>query len=1315
VAKDGHIVSEMGGGWRRRAIVALCLFGALLLIFHRPVLLTIGRELVRHYAAKGNLRADFRLEGTVFTNLSVRNLHVVPIGRSAVESIDVDLVHIDYSLLGLIRHGMSQFLDNVDVHSARVVFNPGNALEEIHPKKKPKRTKQELPAVFPGHLRISDATLIVRDSPRDLVIEHVDFDLSPRQAGQLRIEKLQLPTAQSWSNIAGQTSYANKNLVLRDLALNDQDRIRLLNVDASHIDTKQLSINLDVAIGGGTISGTGMFNETASSLNAKIHLAAAKVSADSFNKYLDLPEGFISGDIEHFVVDLTGGLDAPRTWNGTISAQVNDFSSGQFGFDRGVLDVMARDGTATLRSADIVQGNNESHLHGSAELPNELSGFGRSPATLEIAAKAPDLSQVSASTGEKISGSAEVSGKIDIVNAKLEANLDITAEQLGFADGTIEKVTANVKASKIMTPGNAADQPTHKATARQGTVATTAAKTPWFADLHSKIVLDMSKIRFRDYAIDSMSGTLSGANDVLKIDQLDIGRKENKLAITGRYNLPEDLRRVTSQPAQLNVSLNANELGDYWAVESPDKMTGPLQVMGQLEWKDGLANGQLSIFGAGLKTRDLIFKQLSAQCYVVNNTIYLNDLTASLNEQDFVSANGIVDLRAPYHYVGKLSANVTDLSRLKPLLHASGNQKELAGSLVIDWEGSGEAMKFKNNGKLKLALENGRYGNLQSLQTNVDATYSPEGLDVPTIFLRSDRMDFQAIVQAKGDTLEITKIQLDQGEAKYASGYISIPFVWKNLGSDAPVVPSTGKVVADFRSENIDIKKLFEDIGAEPAAAGTLNVKLEAAGTISDLDARLEVEMRDLRSEKLPSLEPATFNLSAQSQHDQLTVSGKLQQAKIQPMELTARFPLNVPKIVREKKLPDDTPVQGNVRLPRSSINFVRQFIPSVQQLDGDVGLDVDLGGTVARPVFKGQANMTVNVARTNDPTLPALQNFKGRLNFENDSLNFEQFTGELSGGRFTLSGRITFPKLTAANLDLRLKSDSALVARSDALTVRTDTDIRFVGPINSASVTGQIALTNSQFLKNVDLIPIGLPGRPAPEPPAAHPQLSFPAPPLRDWKFDVAIKTKDPVLIRGNLATGGAVADLHFIGTGLHPGLKGQVRLQNVEATLPFSRLEIAYGFLYFDPGDSLNPKIDLHGTSVVQDYTIHVYIYGTSLAPEAVFSSEPPLPQEEIISLLATGTTREQLTGNNNVLAGRAAMLLVQQVYRKIFKKGQATQSNSVFNRLSVDVGTVDPRTGQQQATARFKINDKFVVVGDIGVSGDYRGILKYLIRFH
>jgi autotransporter translocation and assembly factor TamB len=472
--------------------------------------------------------------------------------------------------------------------------------------------------------------------------------------------------------------------------------------------------------------------------------------------------------------------------------------------------------------------------------------------------------------------------------------------------------------------------------------------------------------------------------------------------------------------------------------------------------------------------------------------------------------------------------------------------------------------------------------------------------------------------------------------------------------------------------------------------------------------------MRDLRNDRWPKMEPATFELNAQAVHDRLTVLGKLQQARIQPLELNASMPFDIPKIARARKLPDDTPITAKARLPRSSVNFVRQFVPALEQLDGNLGLDVDVSGTIGKPVFSGAGDVTVNVARFTNATLPALTNFSARLGFAQSAVSLERFGGDLAGGPFTMSGRLNFPKLTEPTLDLHLKANSVLLARNDTLTARADADVTATGPLATATVSGNVAMTNSHLLKNIDLIPIGLPGRPAPEPPSERPQISFPDPPLRDWKFDVAIKTKDPVLIRGNLATGGAIADIKLTGTGLHPELQGTVRLENVEATLPFSRLEVTQGFLYFDPSDSMNPRLELHGTSVIRDYTVRVYVYGTMLAPEAIFASEPPLPQEEIISLIATGATRQELSGRGNVLAGRAAMLLVQQLYRKIFKKGEPTQSNEFFNRLDLDVGAVDPRTGRQQVSARFKISDQFVLVGDVGVGGDYRGMLKYLIRF-
>jgi autotransporter translocation and assembly factor TamB len=1285
---DQRKVRRHGRIWHR-VLVGLAACVALLLIFHRPILLAIGRQIVLRYAARENLKIDFRLEGNPFSHLTVRNFRALPTGASAIESIDIDQLNVDYRLLGLARHGFSQFLEDVELRSARVVLNPAKAPPpKPHPKK-----KLTLPSVFPERIRLADVTLVVKNRPNDFVIEHVDLDLNPRSPGEVRIEKLQLPSGDGWSRISGQTSYANKNLVLRDLILSEQERINLFNIDASRVEAKTLVLKLDSAIGGGQLSASAELHQTGSSLNAKTNVAAQQITAESLNKFLFLSEDSLSGKIERLALEGGGTIDVPRTWSGTMSLQISNVDRPEIHFDTAVIEASAQQGRAILQLADIVQDKNEFHFRGTMELPSVVEDFGRTPTTLEIAGTAPDLQRLTTGTAVQLTGSAQFTGKIDIVNAKIEATLGTTAESVGFPDGTVEKVSSTLRASK--------------------SVARADTKRPWFADLRTAMEFHLAGIRYRDHIIDSVEGSLNGSNDILGLDRLNLRRNQNELNVRGRYKLPEEVGKAPSQPADVDVVLNAPEIGDFWVPDSPNRLSGPVQMAAQIEWRHQTANGQVSISGSNLKMRDLVFTQLNTQCSISNNVVYLNDCRASLNDSDFFYATGRLNLREPYHYNGKVSASVANLSTVQPLLRTFGNQNQLAGAVTLDWEGNGASQISKSSGNLKFALEKGRYGNAQSLRANIDASYSPQGLDVPIIFFASGNSDFQAVAQAKGETLEITRIQLDQGQARFASGYVSFPLVWRNLGTNA-TIPSSGKVFATIQSENLDLKKLFSDLGIKAGTSGTLNARVDANGTIRDLNASLSVQMRDLRNDRWPKMEPATFELSAQSVHDRLTVLGKLQQARIQPLELNANLPFDIPKIARAGKLPDDTPIAAKVRLPRSSVNFVRQFVPALEQLDGNLGLDVDVSGTIGKPVLSGAGDVTVNVARFTNATLPALTNFSARLSFAQNALSLERFGGDLAGGPFNMSGRVTFPKLTEPTLDLQLKANSVLVARNDTLTARADADVTVRGPFATATVSGNVAMTNSHILKNIDLIPIGLPGRPAPEPPSERPQFSFPDPPLRNWKFDVTIKTKDPVLIRGNLATGGAIADLKLSGTGLRPGLQGTVRLENVEATLPFSRLEVSQGFLYFDPSDSMNPRLELHGTSVIRDYTVRVYVYGTMLAPEAIFTSEPPLPQEEIISLIATGATRQELSGRGNVLAGRAAMLLVQQLYRKIFKKGEPTQSNEIFNRLDLDVGGVDPRTGRQQVSARFKINDQFVLVGDVGVGGDYRGMLKYLIRF-
>jgi autotransporter translocation and assembly factor TamB len=1289
VAEDRQADAQAHRRWGRRAVMALAIVAALVVIFHRPILLALGRKIALRYAAKENFKADFRLEGNPFSHLTIRNLHAFAVGPSGIESIDIDYLYLDYSLFGFARHGLSRLFDDVEARSARIVLNPAKA--PLRPR--PPKPQLRLPRFFPERIRLADATLIVRNQPYDFVAEHVDLDLNAHNPGELRIETLQLPAGDNWSNVAGQTSYANKNLILREVLLSDQEQIHLLKIDASKIDTNNLDLNLDCAIAGGQLSASAMLTETKSSLDAKIHLTGQKIAAESLNKFLIFPASHLSGQIDDVVIDATGVIDQPRTWSGTISLQMHDVHRPEIGFDKGVVEASAGQGTAVLRSADISQDKNEFHLRGTIELPPSIKEFGRTPTSLEITGTAADLQQLTSRLPVRLTGSAEFAGRINIVNATIEANLGVTANSVGFPDGTAEKVSSTLRASRVVPPPDS--------------------KKPWFADLRTAMEFDLTGVRYREYLVDSAHGSVSSLDDVLGLDQVTLRRKQNELTLRGRYRLPKEVGKASSQPIQMDLALNAPQAADFWATDSPNKISGPLQMTAQIERKQEVANGQVSLSGSNLKMRDLVVRQLSMQSSISNNLVYLNDCSATLNDTDFFNATGTFNLRQPYNYNGKVSARVADLSALQPLLHAAGNENQLAGSFDLDWAGSGNAQTFKDSGKLKLVLEKGRYGNLQSLRANIDASYSPDGFDVPIIFFATANMDFQAIARAQGQTLEIDKIQLDQGHARFASGYISVPFVWRNLGTNAPVIPSSGKVSATFQSENLDLKKFFDDLGVKAKTSGILNARIDAQGTVADPNARMDVQIRDLRNELWPKMEPATFELNAQATQNRLTILGKLQQARIQPAEINASIPFDIPKIARAGKVPDDTPITAKARVPRSSVNFVRQFVPEIEQLDGQLGLDVDVSGTIGRPALSGAGDMTVNVARFTNATLPALRNFSARLNFARDTLTLERFGGELAGGPFRMTGRVTFPKLTQPTLDLQLKADSVLVARNDTLTARADVDLKVTGPLAAATVTGSVAMTNSHFLKNIDLIPIGLPGRPAPQPPSARPEFSVATPPLRDWKFDVAIKTKDPVLIRGNLATGGATSDLKLTGTGLHPQLQGVVQMQNVEATLPFSRLDVTQGLLTFQPNDPMNPKISLQGTSVIRDYTVRVYVYGTILSPQAIFTSEPPLAQEEIISLIATGATRQELS-SGNVLAGRAAMLLVQQLYRKVFKKGEPTQSNTAFNRLDLQLGTVDPRTGQQQATVSFKINDQLVLTGDVGVRGDFRGRLKYLIRF-
>ena len=413
-------------------------------------------------------------------------------------------------------------------------------------------------------------------------------------------------------------------------------------------------------------------NETASSLNAMVNVSAEKIAADSLNKFLLLPENYFSGEIERLALVGTGVIDSPRTWSGTMSLQVSDAHVPAVNFERGAVEVSAGQGKATLQSADIVQNQNEFHLNGTVDLPATVEDFGRTPASLQIAGKAPDLEKLTAGVPVGLTGSVQFNGKIDIVDANAQVTLGVTGEAVGFSDGIIDNVNATLRASKK--------------------VARADTKRPWFADLRTAMEFTLTGIRYRDYIVDSVNGSMNGTDDILGLDQVTLRRNQNELSIRGRYQLPENIGNAPSQPVQLDIALNAPETGDFWVANSPSKISGPLQMTGHIERKQGIVDGQVSLSGSNLKMRDLVVQRLSAQSSIANNVIHLDECSATLNNTDYINASGTFNLQPPQHYSGKASASVLNLAVFEPLLRAFGNESQLAGSLKLDWEGSGQGV-----------------------------------------------------------------------------------------------------------------------------------------------------------------------------------------------------------------------------------------------------------------------------------------------------------------------------------------------------------------------------------------------------------------------------------------------------------------------------------------------------------------------------------------------------------------------------------------------------------------------------------------------
>ena len=168
---------------------------------------------------------------------------------------------------------------------------------------------------------------------------------------------------------------------------------------------------------------------------------------------------------------------------------------------------------------------------------------------------------------------------------------------------------------------------------------------------------------------------------------------------------------------------------------------------------------------------------------------------------------------------------------------------------------------------------------------------------------------------------------------------------------------------------------------------------------------------------------------------------------------------------------------------------------------------------------------------------------------------------------------------------------------------------------------------------------------------------------------------------VRGRLKINGPLSKLEFTGT-LQPQPGGQVFFH-------YQPFEISTGFFEYDHAPANNPKIYLTAYARVientqdeakqqvrNEYDVNLLVQGRGKKPNITLTSQPPLSQPDIVSLLALGMTQTSMerdsSGGGKLAGSNTSTALGAAVLEKPIGK-------ELKNRFGVDLKV---GTGQQAA---------------------------------
>lgn len=701
---------------------------------------------------------------------------------------------------------------------------------------------------------------------------------------------------------------------------------------------------------------------------------------------------------------------------------------------------------------------------------------------------------------------------------------------------------------------------------------------------------------------------------------------------------------------------------------------------------------------------------------------WLPDQTLSTHiELDGMIANTEYDF-ANASYQGQLELNEFNSSRINRWLAVvrAGTQDTI--SATGHWRGGGSLKNATDHGEFSFASLQLTRQEAPPIHAQGEIHYEwPQGFTTKNLQLQTGAQTLTADLKLADQFLEMSNLLWRDGESEMAAGTAKLPVPEDFLQWRDTLAHDTRPLAVSIQSKVLPLASLKDWLpGAEkidPRSTGQL--ELSVSGTYAQPAINAMLEATDLRSPEQPNLPPAGLSMTLVARDGHIALEGRATAKDFPPAEMTASMAFRPAEWAQNPGWIMQEKISARADLPRIDLARFTTLIPGARKVAGSVTGNLQVTGELGKPDIQGKIDLTGGVLELKTKSIPAASDVTASLDLALDRITLKTLKATIAGGTLNGTGSLAIEDGKPGAMDFRLKGDHLPLWRDDSLIVRANTDLRLTGTWNQAALTGTLGVVDSIFYRDIELIPIGSPFT-APSAASlpkidtiAKPGESMPEP-FRNWTLNVRARTGNPVLIRGNLATGEIKAQLNLGGTLGNPAPDGEARISNLRAALPFSTLTVRSGTVRFTPETGFDPILELRGTAEPRPYQVNMFVYGRASDPQLMLTSSPPLPENEIMTLLATGTTTAGLE-DPQAASSRALQLFAEELRRGRFGIGrQLRPLLKLMDNIDFSLAEADPYSSTSFSTATIKLADRWYLSAGMDGEGNSRVLAIWRLRF-